>query len=191
MRSSIDRRTLALLIASSLFLSMIDHLIPKPVPFFRLGLANLPVLIALPLCRPADLARLALFKIVGQGVLTGMLFSYVFLLSAAGTLTSVAVMWTAYRSLDGRISLIGVSALGALASNTVQLVFARFVVFGSGVILLAPPLYLTGLITSVLLGVVANRFIATSRWFALVSTVADQPVSDTDPDADEARGDRD
>ena len=46
----LDARTLALLPilgACSMFLSTVEYLFPKPLPFMRLGLANLPVLIGL------------------------------------------------------------------------------------------------------------------------------------------------
>ena len=45
-RHRADRDTVALLAATALFLASVEFAIPKPVPFVRLGLANLPVLIA-------------------------------------------------------------------------------------------------------------------------------------------------
>ena len=77
-----DRIAVAILSAACLLLAAIDHLIPKPVPFVRIGLANLPILIALRLFGIRQIVAIAALKIVGQGLITGMLFSYVFLLSA-------------------------------------------------------------------------------------------------------------
>ncbi len=146
---------------------MIDHMVPKPIPFVRLGLANLPILVALSAFGWRGVMRLALLKIAGQGLITGMLFSYVFLFSAAGTLASAGVMYVVYRTAGGRISLVGTSVVGALVSNTVQLLLAAALVFGRGALLLAPPFLAVGLVTSIILGVVANRFVDRSRWLAM------------------------
>ena len=167
MQSPTKRTNLALLAASCLVLAALEHLIPKPLPFIRLGLANMPILVALSLYRFRRLLALAALKIVGQGLLTGTLLSYVFLFSAAGTMASLCVMVAVFRLFGSRVSLIGVSVAGAFASNAVQLLLAALVIFGSGVMLLALPLLLSGLISSVILGVVVNRFVAESRWFEL------------------------
>ena len=163
-----DRRALALLAACSLLLAALDHVLPKPIPFIRLGLANLPILVALTIFDFRYLVYLSLLKIVGAGLLTGMLFSYVFLFSAAGSLASLIVMYAIYRAGGRMVSLVGVSIGGAVASNLVQLALAAKVIFGGGALLLAPPFLTVGLITSVLLGTLANRFVDRSEWLAMV-----------------------
>ncbi|MCK5201492.1 MAG: Gx transporter family protein, partial [Spirochaetales bacterium] len=37
--------TIALFAAFCIFLSTVEYLIPKPFPFFRLGLANFPIIV--------------------------------------------------------------------------------------------------------------------------------------------------
>ncbi len=65
---------LAMLAALSLFMSTIEYLFPRPVPFMRLGLANLPVMLCLDLfdTRKSDGAAafflLVLLKVLGQGI---------------------------------------------------------------------------------------------------------------------------
>ncbi|MGL4985976.1 MAG: Gx transporter family protein, partial [Treponemataceae bacterium] len=91
-KKNINTHLISTLGALCFFLSTIEYVIPKPVPFFRLGLANLPLLLAVEiLCLPEFLI-LVLIKIVGQNLLAGTLFSYVFLLSAIGTLGSALAM---------------------------------------------------------------------------------------------------
>ena len=69
-----DDRKLALYGAFCLFLSTVEFLIPKPLPFFRLGLANLPILIALRFHRPRFVLSLVALKILGQGLINGTPF---------------------------------------------------------------------------------------------------------------------
>ena len=67
------------------FLSTIEYMIPKPLPFLRLGLANIPILLAIDILPLPAYSVLVLLKILGQGLIGGTLFSYIFLFSAAGS----------------------------------------------------------------------------------------------------------
>ena len=159
----------ALLGAFCFFLSAIEYMIPKPLPFMRLGIANLPILLAADLLPLPWFLVLALVKVVGMSVISGSLFSYIALFSLAGTLVAALVMWAAKRAGGRRISAVGVSVLGAVASNAVQVVLARVVVFGDAARLIAPVFLGMGLVTGALLGLFAERFTATSAWYARAS----------------------
>jgi heptaprenyl diphosphate synthase len=160
-------RTLALLGSLCLFLSGIEYLIPKPLPFMRIGLANLPLLLALDLFTFKDFFLLALLKVLGQGIIGGTLFSWVFLFSLAGTFASAAVMY-ALRALLGRkyLGFAGLGCAGAMASNGVQLALARFLVFGPAALrYLAPPFLASGFVTGIALGLVCEYFCRHSQWY--------------------------
>lgn len=166
-KSPTKRRDLiALLGALCLFLSAIEYMIPKPIPFLRVGIANLPILLSLDLLPAPLLLLVVLLKVLGQGLMGGTLFSYVFLFSAVGSFASGLSMLLFRRLFGSRISLVGVGVLGALFSNTAQIVLARLLIFGEGAWLIAPPFLALGTITAVLLGAFAERFAARSRWLA-------------------------
>lgn len=153
------------------FLSLIDVLTPKPVPFFRLGLANLALMLAMDVLSVRSFFLLLLVKVAGQAILSGTIFSYVVLLSFVGTLSSGVVMFLVNFLRKKRfISFIGLSMLGALASNISQLLLARFVVFGEGAWLILPPLLLVSLISSFILGIFANSFYISSIWYESLLT---------------------
>ena len=120
------RKLVALAAAICLFLASIEYVIPKPLPFLRIGLANLPLLLALDLFPASQFFVLLAIKILGQSLIQGSLFSFTFLLSLSGSLASGLVMLGARRVLRESTSLIGISILGALASNLVQLTLARY-----------------------------------------------------------------
>jgi len=104
-------------------------------------------------------------KVIGQALVNGTMFSYIFLFSAAGSFAAGFVMIAVKKSGIRKISLIGVSIMGALASNLVQLFIARLLIIGKGAVLIAPPFLGIGLISSLLLGIFANRFCVKSEWF--------------------------
>ena len=163
---STDRRDLvALLGATCLFFATIEYLFPRPLPFLRLGLANLPILLALGMLRARDVLLVALLKVVGQGLLHGTVASYVFVFSLAGTVASTAVMIGAHRVGGRAISLVGVSLLGALASNVVQIALSLRFIFGPAAWPIAPVMLGTGSAGGILVGIVAQWFAARSRWY--------------------------
>lgn len=161
-----ERETVALLGAFCLFLATIEYLLPKPMPFMRLGIANLPLMIALDILSVQGVIVLALIKIVGQGLISGSLFSYVFLFSAAGTFSSVLIMLALRRGLGTRrIGFVGVGVLGALASNLAQVSMAGLFVFGKSALYIAPPFLAAGVITGFALGAFCQSFAGKSRWY--------------------------
>jgi heptaprenyl diphosphate synthase len=157
--------------AFCLFLSTVEFLIPKPLPFFRIGLANIPILLSIYLFKTKNTMQLIFLKVLGQGLVNGTLFSYIFIFSACGSLASGVIMIVTRRLLGKKITLIGISVLGALASNITQIIFARFFIFGSGAWLIGPPLLVIGVITSILLGLFAERYYRISPWIREVSEV--------------------
>ncbi len=155
---------IALMGALCLFFSTLEYLIPKPFPFFRLGLANLPILLSLSIFTPADVLLLVVLKVIGQGLVNGTLASYVFLFSAAGSLASVAMMLVVHRFGSRWVTLIGVSVFGALASNAVQITLSVTFIFGDTAWVIAPLFLGIGVASGFMVGLIAERFRARSRW---------------------------
>jgi heptaprenyl diphosphate synthase len=151
-----------------------------------LGLANLPLILALDLFPFSGCALLALIKVLGQGLLSGSLFSYVFLFSAAGTLASLLLMYLLRRIFPpSLLGCCGISILGALASNALQLLLARYFVLGPGALLLAPPFLIAGTLSGLALGLFCQSFAARSRWYAAAAGRAapgDEPQNSSEED---------
>jgi len=167
--SSDDRDLVAFLGGLCLFLSTVEYLIPKPIPFLRIGIANLPLLIGLDLLSPGQLLLVAVLKVIGQGLVSGTLATYVFLFSAAGTFASAFAMLAVRRIAGPRMSLVGVSVTGALLSNLAQISLAIAMdLLGKGAWVIAPPFIAVGTVSSALLGWFAERFAGSSRWLASV-----------------------
>jgi len=160
------RKNLALLGAFCLFLSTIEFMIPKPMPFMRIGIANLPLMLALDIFPFPTFLVLVGIKVLGQALITGTLFSYIFLFSLAGTFFAAVSMYALRRLLGpGRVTFIGVGTLGAMMSNISQLALAWFFLFGSSVRFIAPPFLGAGLVTGIALGVFCEVFTRRSSWY--------------------------
>lgn len=193
MRSTGKRTNLITFLgALCMLLSAVEYAIPKPVPFMRLGLANLPVLLALYIALSAsEYFLLVALKILTQALVSGTLFSYVFLFSLAGSLSSATVMYALFKAgrqrgsafksgtseegicqSEGRgrgaFTAVGISLGGALANNLAQLALSYFMLFGDSTRFIAPVLLTAGAITAAILGFFAEAFMSRSRWFASV-----------------------
>ena len=132
----------------------------------RLGLANMPLLLALDIFSPGEFFLLALLKILGQGIIGGMIFSHVFLFSITGTVSSALVMFGLRRLLGKkRLGFAGLGCAGAIASNCVQLLLARYLIFGPALRYLAAPFLASGLVTGIGLGLVCEYFCRHSVWY--------------------------
>ncbi|HKL86736.1 MAG TPA: Gx transporter family protein [Treponemataceae bacterium] len=147
------------------FLSTIEYMIPKPLPFLRIGLANLPVMLAIDILPIPSFLILITIKILGQGIITGTLFSYIFLFSATGTLSSALIMYAFRKFFPNRMSFAGISVIGAFTSNAAQLLLARWFIFGPSTWYIAPPFFAVGVFTGTILGLFANHFAKESLWY--------------------------
>ncbi|MCQ2573741.1 MAG: Gx transporter family protein [Treponema sp.] len=167
MNKSVDLKKLSFFAALCFFLSVVETAIPKPVPFFRLGLANLPVMLSFAYMSRKESSLLIFLKVLLQGIVSGTLFSYIFLFSLAGSLASGFSMMAVYSALK-RTSWVGVSLCGGLFNNAAQLVCAYFIMFGDSVRYIAPVLLTISFVTSFLLGLAANIFEQNSEWLKVL-----------------------
>lgn len=159
-------RLLAFLSALSLFFAAVEYLLPRPVPFLRLGVANIPLVLLLDVLPTKELALLAVVKVVGAALVNGTLVSHVALFSAGGTFASLAAMLGARRLWGKRLSLIGLSLWGALASNLAQLGLSVAILLGEAAWVIAPLVLGTGAATGFLVGWAAQAWAQRSRWYA-------------------------
>lgn len=152
--------------ALSLFFATLEYLFPKPIPFFRLGLSNLPLLVSLGFFSFREQLLLLLLKVVGTGIVNGTLASHVFLFSTGASLASFLVMYGLFRLFPARwLSLTGISLAGALASNAVQIVLAITVVYGPASGVVAPWYFGLGTFTGIAMGWGAEQFQRHSKWY--------------------------
>ena len=148
------------------FLATVEYIIPKPLPFMRLGIANLPLVLAAGFFPLRVYILLALVKIIAQGIVGGTFFSWLFVFSAAGTFSSAATMFLLKRIAGNKISAVGLSTAGAVVSNGMQLVIAVLWIFGGSALTAAPVLLAAGTISGFAIGIFAEICNRKSKWLA-------------------------
>ena len=141
----------------------LDTLIPKPLPFMRLGLANIVILLLL-LANDLKSAIIVTFaKTIIGGFFSGALISPTTILSLSGGAFAILIMYLAMKS---RIpfSVIGISICGAVAHNLTQIVLVRFILIKSSTIFYLTPILIifgitTGIFTGYLTHLIQERFL--------------------------------
>lgn len=153
---------LAVLIAIGSTLQIAESLIPKPLPWLRLGLANGVTLLVIARMGAAPALGVAAVRVVLGGLILGTFGGPAFALSAAGSGAAWLVMALAWRGLAPPLSLLGVSVLGSAAHVAGQLTALSLLLgLGRGVLALAPVLVATavplGLVTGAVILAVHRR----------------------------------
>lgn len=146
---------LALLVSAGLILYIFEAHIPQPLPWVRIGLANLVTLLALVLWGYWEALTVLLLRILLGSLFTGTMFSPIFPFALAGGLAGVLTMGLVWRWLRPPLSVVGVSILGALAHNVIQLLLAYWLyIRRNELFLLLPLIVLTSLLTGSVIGLI-------------------------------------
>lgn len=144
---------LGMALALALICSYVEALIPLPIgiPGVKLGLTNIVVVIVLYLGDVRDGACVSIARVLLAGFFFGSLYSILY--SLAGAILSLLVMAGLKRT--GQLHLISVSAAGGVAHNVGQFLVAALVVENYRILYYLPVLFLVGMLTGVLIGIVA------------------------------------
>jgi len=146
---------LALLVSVGLILYIFEAHIPQPLPWVRIGLANLVTLLALILWGFWEAMAVLLLRVLLGSVFTGTILSPIFPFALAGGLAGVLIMGLAWSYLCPPLSVVGVSILGALAHNVSQLILAYgLYIRRNELFLLLPPIVLSSLLTGCVIGLI-------------------------------------
>jgi len=153
---------LAMFIALAVSLHILESLLPSPVPWLRLGLANVMTLSALYLYDGRAAWTVSLARVGIGALLLGRLFSPGFWLALTGAIIATSVMIIVHRTCGRYLSPVGVSATGAAGHALGQILAARLLIIQHEAIWQVAPLFLfftvfSGILTGWLATVLLQR----------------------------------
>jgi heptaprenyl diphosphate synthase len=102
----------------------VEEIVSLPIPFFKLGLANVVTLIVLIEYGFREAIAVVVLRVLVGSLLIGTLFQPNFVFSLSGGVASAMVMGILIRWGGGWFGLVGISIMGALAKNAAQLLMA-------------------------------------------------------------------
>lgn len=148
---------IGLLVAQALALYTLESILPVPfiTPGAKLGLTNLITVIALYILNnKKDVFLVIILRLLLSTMFSGNLSTFMY--SAAGAILSYYVMICVKSLGKDNLSIIGVSATGALFHNVGQLIVASAIVKNIAVMLYLPILSIAGVGTGIFIGITAN-----------------------------------
>ena len=151
-----DLTRLALLCAVALILFVFEAAAPRPLPWLKLGLGNVAVLMALLLYDFRGAFAVTAIKILVGSLVTGAFAGPSFVLASGAGLASLLLMAGGRRMASNRLSAVGLSILGAGAHQVTQLLLASIYLGHPGLLGLFPLFVVSGIVSGGLTGVVAH-----------------------------------
>src|SRR5512140_2016775 len=156
-----DKYRIALLSAYAVGIHALESLLPSPIPWMKLGLANVITVIALMLYGFRTAMLVTLVRVLLSSLVIGTFTGAAFILSLGGGVSSTLAMGLAASVGQRLFSAVGFSIIGAFFHNMAQLVLAYFLVIQriEAVLFIMPLITLIGTLTGTLNGLVAAMVI--------------------------------
>jgi heptaprenyl diphosphate synthase len=132
-----------LLTAAGTVIFIFESLIPQPLPWAKLGLSNIAVLLTLYYFNFVEALAVSWLRVIIGGLFTGSLFSPSFAFGFVGGACAVSMMWMGKRFFQKKFSPVGLSIMGAAAHNIGQLTIAQTLFVQQTVIWKLLPIMLT------------------------------------------------
>ena len=147
---------IALLTAMALAISLLEHMIPLPVPIpgAKLGFSNMIILITLNMYGFKSALIVGVLKSFLLMLITGSVSAFFY--SIAGAILSAIAMAISLRYLSKIASFIGISEIGAFFHNLGQILVAMVFMGNVKMIIYFPALVIMGVFTSFFVGLSVN-----------------------------------
>lgn len=150
--------TLAVLSAAGAVLFVIESFIPMPLPFMKIGLANVSGVIALALLGPRGVLWVTVVRVIVGSLFAGTLFGPGFLLAIGAGLAAALAMSVAHALAPRLFSPLGISLIGATVHAFAQFLLVSFVIVRStSLSAILPMLLVTALVGGCIVGLTSIR----------------------------------
>lgn len=165
-----DKYRIAVLSAYAIVLHGFEAVLPMPIPWLRLGIANIITIVALILFDFRTAINVTLIRVILSSMFTGTFLGPSFFLSLGGGIGSTfaaGFFHYSFTSLSGRplFGPVGLSLISSFFHNVCQLTLAYFMFIQriEAVLIISPVILLIGTATGFANGVIAEILIRSVR----------------------------
>ena len=150
----------ALLTAVGIALFVIESFIPTPLPFLKIGFANISSVVALMSLGGSQMFIVVVLRVAIGSMLVGSLFTPGFVLAFGGGITSGIAMLLARSVRKDLFSPVGISLIGSLTHVATQFLLVLLLyVQNAAILYLLPLLLLSGFVGGIVVGWISSRLI--------------------------------
>jgi heptaprenyl diphosphate synthase len=151
---------IAFLAAAGIAMFVIESYIPLPLPFMKIGLANVSSVLALMMFGASAMFAVVGIRIVVGSLLVGTFMSPGFILAVSAGISSALLMSLTKLGARDLFSAFGLSLIGSFTHVFVQLLIVRYVfVQNAAVGLLLPLLLVAALVGGTVVGWLSLRLL--------------------------------
>ena len=149
-----------LLAAAGAVVFVFESMIPQPVPWAKLGISNIAVIIALYYYRFPEALAVSWLRVILGGFFTGGILSPAFMIGITGGLFSTVGMASGLKFFSRKLSPIGISIIGAAFHSVGQLFAAGlFFINNNNIWHLLPYMILTSVFTGAIIGFISIKIL--------------------------------
>lgn len=156
-----DKYRIALLSAYAIAIHSFESMLPTPIPWLRLGAANIITLATLVLYGFRAAMMVTLIRVILSSIFIGTFLGPGFIMSFGGGVTSTFAMGVVFSLFPRLFGPVGLSLIGAFFHNMAQL-FLAYVMFVQKIepiLIISPVLILLGTLTGIMNGVIGGMLI--------------------------------
>jgi len=156
-----DKYRIALLSAYAIAIHSFENLLPTPIPWLRLGIANIITLATLMLYGFRAAMMVTLIRVIISSIFIGTFLGPGFIMSFCGGVLSTAAMGIIFSLFPRLFGPVWLSLIGALFHNAAQLFIAYFLFVRQikAILIVTPFLILLGTITGIANGIIGKMLI--------------------------------
>jgi len=159
-QTSIEDHRIAKLAALAIALHMLEAVIPSPLPGVKPGIANIVTLYVLYKYDFASAAWVSILRVFASSLLLGQFLSPTFILSLAGALLSLGVLWLGMHLPKKHFGPVSLSILAAFAHIAGQLIIVRlWLIPHASVVYLVPIFAMAALFFGLINGIIAHKLL--------------------------------
>lgn len=159
-QTSIEDHRIAKLAALAIALHMLEAVIPSPLPGVKPGISNIVTLYVLYKYDFASAAWVSILRVFASSLLLGQFLSPTFILSLAGALLSLGVLWLGMHLPKKHFGPVSLSILAAFAHIAGQLMIVRlWLIPHASVAYLVPIFAMAALFFGLINGIIAHKLL--------------------------------
>ena len=135
----------------------IESFIPTPIPWIKLGLANITTILALEWWGLKEAFIVVCMRVAIGSFLIGRFLHPTFIISLSGNITAALIMHITIIYGERMFSIVGISIIGAVLKNITQLFIVYFFYLRHIYIFSLVPIFLfSALVTGILIGLITH-----------------------------------
>ncbi|MGB9731900.1 MULTISPECIES: Gx transporter family protein [Calditerrivibrio] len=155
-----NTKIISILASISIVLGFLENLFPLPIPFIRLGISNIPIVIGVYLIKELRFLLLlgGIKSLITAIFSTGFIFRLI--IAFPSILVAILFMFYYHKATKNYSSAISTSVIGSVVNITMQFIIIKLVIIKHLAFLkILPYFILAAILTGAIVGLISNNIL--------------------------------